>query len=112
MNDLNKITEVDLNPELAAKINKNHSNMVNAILYNNKWIHIYNPDDGTTFYRYMYDIPVVHSSMVDVIFDKESKEIALDCGMDELVQVLNGAIYFNSEEHPEKDLNVTIHYVV
>ena len=115
MNELNKITEVDLNPELAQKINKNHSNMVEIVLSSSNWTAL----DGSGYntpeeikYMYIHALPVVNSSMVDAVFDNTSKELALDCGVYDLIKVLDGSIIFFSEEIPQEDLNVTVHYII
>ena len=118
MNDLNKITEVDLNPELRQKINENKSNMESITLQVSNWIES-NTASSSDFhlpdsirYKYIASLPVNESSLVNVSFTGLSKELALDCGMYDAVEVVDEYIVFYAEELPSNDLTAVVHYII
>ena len=118
MNDMNKITEVDLNPDLLTKIN-NPAKAITTSLSSSGWkeTNITTSDKNigisdTMRYRYKYiNNGIKSTSMVNVVFVGESRELALDYGLSEVVSVSDGSISFFSEELPEKSLNVIIQYI-
>ena len=118
MNDLNKITERDLNPDLLNKVN-NPSHKEEMFIQHDAWDVI-----GENMYLGGLTIPenmkywfgkvctdIRESSFVNLIFDPASKEIALDAGVYENIYTLDGRIYLFSEELPAGDLSGILYYV-
>ena len=114
MNDLNKITEVDLNSELLAKINKRICNTANKTLTSTEWIAVTDdievniPEDMD--YAYYCPFHINSSSIVEFEVDEDSKQYADTYGLYKSVEVTDGAIVFFSKTLPTRDLNVTIFY--
>ena len=109
----NKICEVDLNPELSNKIN-NPSNAVDIELNPDNWTEIdseFDVPDIMMYYCVCNLNGILTSSFVNVIFDRDSKELALDYGVYENTVIDTDEIIFFSEEKPLDEIKVTVYYI-